>query len=83
MIDMDGWVAAGAGLLAAAAGIWRTQLRQRTRVQMERERSARSIARSAELVRIVQLTQGAVRVVEQDRDGRRLVEIGRAEGEAA
>lgn len=83
MIDVDAWVAAGAGLLGTAAAainassLLRAYLRQRGQVQLERERSARSIARTAGLTRAVRQPHATVRMVERDSDGERLIEIGR------
>jgi hypothetical protein len=82
MIDITAWVAAGAGLLGTAAAavkvdsLLRTYLRQRTYVQLERERSARSIVRAAGLTRILHQPRATVRMVERDVDGERLIEIG-------
>jgi len=86
MIDVYAWVAAGAGLLASAAAavnvgrLLRAHLRQRARVQLERERSARSIARTTGLTRMLDRPHTTVRVVERDSDGERLIEIGRPGG---
>lgn len=82
MIDIDAWVVAGAGLLttvATAANLGRllqATLRQRAKVELERERSARSIARTAGLTRMLRQPHATVRVVERDSDGERLIEIG-------
>jgi hypothetical protein len=76
MGDIEAWVAAAAGLLASAAGainlrgLLRAQLRQRARVQLERERSER-------LLHLVRQARGTVRVEESDGDGHRVVEIER------
>jgi hypothetical protein len=83
MIDMDAWAAAGAGLLGTAAAavnlgsLLRCHLRQRARVQLERERSARSIARTAGFAQMLHRPHTAVRMVERDIDGERVIEIGR------
>jgi hypothetical protein len=82
MIDINAWPAGGAGLLCATAAavnlsvLLRTHLRHRALVRLERERSARSIARTAEVVRMLHHPHARVRVVERDSDGERLIEIG-------
>ncbi|MFI7544215.1 hypothetical protein [Actinoplanes sp. NPDC049599] len=91
MIDMNEWVAAGAGLLGTAVAalnggrLLRTHLRHRTQVQLERERSTRSIARTTRLAQVFNHPHARVRVVERDGDGERLIEIGApaATGETA
>lgn len=91
MIDMNAWVAAGAGLLGAAAAalnggrLLQIHLRHRARLQLERERSTRSIARTAGLSQLINHPYRRVRVVEHDYDGERLIEIGEspAAGETA
>jgi hypothetical protein len=88
MIDINAWAASGAGLLGAAAAavnvgaLLRTHLRQRALVQLERERSARSIARTAGVAQMLHHPQARVRVVEKDSDGERLIEIGGPAGSA-
>ncbi|MCA2218434.1 hypothetical protein [Jidongwangia harbinensis] len=91
MIDINAWLAAGAGLVGAAVtavnlgGLLRTHLRQRVRVQLERERSARCIARAAGMAELVNNPRARIRMVERDDDGERLIEIGEParSGEAA
>jgi len=84
MIEIETWVAMGAGLLTAGAGavnlggLLRAFLRQRARLRLERERSARSAVRSAALVNLVRATQGKVRVVERDGDGHRTIDVDRS-----
>ena len=81
MGEIAGWAATGAGLVMTAAAsmnvgrLLRTYLRQRALVLLERERSARSAARTAGLVRLADY--GPVRLLEQDSDGRRFIEVGR------
>ena len=82
MIDMNAWVTAGVGLLGAAVtvvnarGLLRTHLRQRAQVQLERERSTRSIARTNGIAQMLDRPHVMVRMVERDSDGERLIEIG-------
>jgi hypothetical protein len=52
-------------------GLLRGYLRHRTRVQSEREWSARS----TDLIRLVGGRQADVRIAERDRDGHRVVEL--------
>lgn len=86
MIDMNVWVAAGTGLLGAAVAVLnggrllRAHLRHRARVQLERERSVRSLARTSGLAQLLHHPHTRVRVVERDRDGERLIEIGEPTG---
>lgn len=84
MIDIGAWGAVLAGLAGTVAArvnvgrLIRTHLRQRTQVELERERSARVIARTAELAQVLRCLRGPVRMVERDSDGERLIEIGQA-----
>lgn len=77
MSEIEALAAAGVGLLATIVGAVRVGVRIRGRVQLERERAARSIAWSAALERMVRHSRRLVRVIEEDGDGRRVVEIGR------
>jgi hypothetical protein len=93
VIEIEAWMAGAGGLLVTVAGtvklggLLRLWLRHRTRVALERERSAREAARLAGLARLARQPRATLRLVETDGDGQRLVEIGRAdaatEGEAA
>ncbi|MEV8504672.1 hypothetical protein AB0368_07570 [Actinoplanes sp. NPDC051475] len=65
-------VAVGGGL--GISGPVRAWIRHRTRVHLERERSARTAARAAGLARLAR-SRGTVRIDEQDQDGRRVVEL--------
>jgi hypothetical protein len=82
MIDMNVWVAAGTGLLGVAVAalnggrLLRTYLRNRAQVQLERERSTRSLARTTGLAQLLNHPYAKVRVVERDSDGERVIEIG-------
>lgn len=86
MIDINDWVAAGAGLLGTAVAtvngghLLRTHLRNRVQVQLERERSTRSIARATGMAHLLHHPPARVRVVERDADGERLIEIGEPAG---
>lgn len=77
MIEIEAWVAAGAGLLTAGAGavnlggLLRELLRQRARIQVARERSEA-------LVNLAREAPGRVRVVERDGDGHRTIDLDRA-----
>jgi hypothetical protein len=84
MMDFNAWVSAGAGLLGAGlatvnvVGLLRMCLQQRARLQLERERSARSAARANGFAQMVNRSHASVRFVERDDDGERLIEIGRS-----
>lgn len=86
VIDFNAGVTAAAGLLGAAlaavnvAGLLRLHLRQRARLRVERERSARHLARTTGFVQMVDHAHTPVRFVERDADGERLIEIGRRAG---
>jgi hypothetical protein len=76
-------VAVGGGL--GISGLVRAWIRHRTRLHMERERSARAATRAAGLARLAR-GRGIVRIDEQDQDGHRVVELrgpARRDGEAA
>jgi len=81
MIEIEAWAVAAGGLFVTVAGavnlggLLRARLRERARVELERERSARNLARIAGLAPLVRQSRATVRLVEQDDDGRRLVEI--------
>lgn len=74
MIDVAGWVTAAAGAIGVMGGLLRVVLRQRA--GLERERSARSAARMAGIVKITHRPHARVRVTERDRDGERIIEVG-------
>ena len=82
MIDIYTWLAAGTGLLGAAAAsinmgrLLRAQLRHRALVQQERERTTRSIARTTGLAHLFRHPPARIRIIERDDDGERLIEIG-------
>jgi len=63
-------VVGGLGL----SGLVRAWIRHRTRLQVERERSARAVARAMGLVRIARRHE-TVLIDEKDRDGHRVVEM--------
>ncbi|MFI7601549.1 hypothetical protein [Actinoplanes sp. NPDC049681] len=76
-------VAVGGGL--GVGGPVRAWIRHRTRLHLERERSARAAARAAGLARLAR-GQGSVRIDERDQDGHRVVELrgpAARDGEAA
>ena len=92
MIYVGEWAATGAGLLGAVlvgmnvGRLLRVYVKERARVQVERERSARILARTESLVRLTDEHRGPIRVRERDRDGCRRIESGalaRHRGEAA
>lgn len=70
-------VAGGLGF----GGVVRAWIRHRTRLQLERERSARTAARAAGLARLAR-RPGTVRIDEQDDDGHRVVELHGPRGAA-
>lgn len=59
----------------ALTGLLRTYIGHRTRLQVEREVSARTAARTTGLVRLAGTQHEAVSIDEQDRDGHRVVEL--------
>jgi hypothetical protein len=63
-------VVGGVGL----SGLAHAWIRHRTRLQVERERSARAVARAASLSRIARRHE-TVLIDEKDRDGHRVVEM--------
>ncbi|WP_238432571.1 hypothetical protein [Micromonospora tarensis] len=64
------------GLVAGVAiGLVRAYLRHRTRVQAERELSARTATRAAGLISLVNGRHENIKVDERDRDGHRVVEL--------
>jgi len=81
MIDVGGWAATATGLAAAlAAGISvdrmvRLYLSQRTVLQLERQRSKRQALRTDSVVRLAADRRMAVRIVESDDDGSRMIEV--------
>jgi hypothetical protein len=85
MINVGDWATTGAGLLGAAllginvGRLLRVYVKQRARVQVERERSARSLAHTESLVRLARARRRPIRVRERDGDGRRVIESGPAE----
>ena len=58
-----------------ARRLLRIYVQQRARLQLERERSARSIARTTGLVRVIGDRAISIRVLEQDCDGHRVIEV--------
>lgn len=60
----------------AAAGLVRAYIAHRTRLQAEREASARAAARMTGLMGLAGTHHEVVRIVERDRDGHREVELG-------
>lgn len=87
MLDLGGWSAVAGGLLAVAAAaahtasLVRAYIGHRTRLAVERERSARARARAAGLRRLAGDGQVMVRVRERDCDGQRTIELGRRSGD--
>lgn len=63
-------------LAGAAAGVVRAFITHRTRLNDQREASARAVTRIAA---VIGARQDFVRFVESDRDGQRAVELGRHE----
>ena len=63
-------------LAGAAVGLLRAYIAHRTRLQVEREASARAAARGTALMGLAGTHHDVVRIVEHDRDGHREVEIG-------
>lgn len=81
MNDITGWLSSSAGVatlvtLAYVTGLVRLHVHMRHRLQIERERSARSRARTAGLTEAM-LGCRSLRLVERDGDGERTIEIGR------
>ncbi|GAA1026446.1 hypothetical protein GCM10009557_04190 [Virgisporangium ochraceum] len=74
MIEIGALGAAGAGLAGIGGLAW-WYLWQRARIRIEREGSARNIARTRGLTRMACERYITVRLVERDIDGERLVEI--------
>jgi hypothetical protein len=62
--------------VGAVAGLLRACVAHRTRMQVEREASARAATRGTALLGLAGTHHDAVRIVEHDRDGRREVELG-------
>ena len=63
-------------IVGAVAGLLRACVAHRTRMQVEREASARAATRGKALLGLAGSHHNAVRIVEHDRDGRREVELG-------
>ncbi|MFF5075759.1 hypothetical protein ACFY36_01825 [Actinoplanes sp. NPDC000266] len=71
-------VVGGLGL----SGLVRAWIRHRTRLQVERERSARAVARATGLARIAK-RHGMVLIDERDQDGHRVVRMSGSREDAA
>jgi hypothetical protein len=71
-------VVGGLGL----SGLVRAWIRHRTRLQVERERSARAVARATGLARLARRHE-TVLIDEKDQDGHRVVEMRGSREEAA
>jgi hypothetical protein len=69
-------------LAGAVVGLLRVYIAHSTRLRVEREASARAVARGTVLVGLAGTHHDAIRIVESDRDGHREVELGRREGAA-
>ncbi len=78
MGSLSGYGAVGlaAAFAGAAAGLIRAYIVHRTRMQGEREASARTASRMTGLMGLAGARHDAVRIVECDRDGQRVVEFG-------
>lgn len=80
MIDMIGWQTAGGMIVAAVvihvAFLTRAYIGHRTRLAVERERSARARARATVLAQMVTAARFSVRMSERDHDGQRVLEVG-------
>ena len=76
--ELLGGVAALIGGLGVS-GLVRAWICHRTRLQVERERSARTVARAAGLARISR-RDGTVLIDEKDQDGHRVVEMRGPDG---
>jgi hypothetical protein len=84
MADLLGGLSTGSSVAAAMVGLvgglglgglLRGYIRHRTRMQSEREWSARTQARTTGLIRLAGGAQADVRIDERDRDGHRVVEL--------
>lgn len=71
-----GVVALALGLAGAAAGLARTFITHRTRLREEQEASVRTAARMTGLIGLAAAHHKGLRILERDRDGHRVVELG-------
>jgi hypothetical protein len=84
MIDLQTGLLPGNGVVVAVVGLvgglgvgglLRAYIQHRTRLQVERERSARTLARARSLYWLAGDRHDDLRIDERDRDGRRVVEL--------
>ena len=71
-----GAVALGLTFAGSLAGLVRAYIAHRTRLQVEREASARTATRMAGLIGLSGTHHVSVRFAEKDRDGHRVVALG-------